>query len=709
MRQRSARRLRRVAIATVIAMVPLAIMLIAMTDLLHTKPLAVSLDYIPVVAIDPASTTVGIADSELFGMPEADIVATFNEMQSLGVNTVRIMVPWAAIQPFAPDTANGAYRDWSKVDFIVQQATNRGMSVLGALNSTPLSWGMQPGGTGYTAAPDPQSFANFAREATLRYGDKISAYEIWNEPNSYLYWSPGTDPASYTQMLRLAYNAIKTANDLNGVVNPNDPMVVAGVFTSVIDYGSAFMSPVTFLDKMYQNGAKGYFDALSFHPYHFTTEFSAGAGNAYPYEPIDQLIQMRQMMMENGDGLLRIWATEYGLPTGGPQGVSEQDQAKFIDDFLNTWSALKTLYPNLSPNGFDWAGPAFLFTTRDRVGGAGTEDGSYGLYEWDAALQQWVEKAQTQVWDSATQSWAMKSAAGIIRDFIAQYGSTLPPVLNPPAQNPGGQNLAVSIANPAAQLVAALQQMFNSLAQSFQNMFGSIQAAFNAAAQAFTNQITEILNPMGLSQQQTQLVQAASFAAVSSATGASIGQDPSDTESMRSLSIDDSNTKGAATEGSSGGEIDARNAEESGSGEIEVPGAADTQGSETEMSNDANTSGTEATPAGSNISEPEIESTDNDTDDSGAVNGSSITVESGSTSMAVPIAGTQSREPVRTGLVARPGQVQTRPDNSTNGNNGLNTTTSTTTGTTTPTSNDTGATGSSRTDTSGSGSGSGGS
>src|SRR6185369_7304863 len=104
----------------------------------------VSRDYIPVVAIDPASTTVGIADSELFGMPEADIVATFNEMQSLGVNTVRIMVPWAAIQPFAPDTANGAYRDWSKVDFIVQQATNRGMSVLGALNSTPLSWGMQP-------------------------------------------------------------------------------------------------------------------------------------------------------------------------------------------------------------------------------------------------------------------------------------------------------------------------------------------------------------------------------------------------------------------------------------------------------------------------------------------------------------------------------------------------------------------------------------
>ena len=415
MRQRSARRLRRIAVATVIAMVPLAIMLIAMSDLLRTKPVTVSLDYIPVVAIDQASSNIGIADSELFNMSTTDIVASFNEMQNLGVNTVRIIVPWAAVQPYAPNAANGAFRDWSKVDFIVQQATNRGMSVLGAINSTPLNWGSQGPGLPYVAAPDPQSFANFAGEVAKRYGDRISAYEIWNEPNSFLYWNPGVDPASYTQMLKLAYHAIKTANDVNGVVNPNDPMVVAGVFTSVLDAGDAFMSPVTFLNKMYQNGAKGYFDALSFHPYHFTTMFSAGINNGYPYEPIDQLIQMRQLMMSMGDSALRIWATEYGLPTAGDHAVSEQVQATFINDFLKTWTNLKNLYPTLG----DFAGPAYLFTMRDRIGaGALTEDGSYGLFKWDTAVQQWVAKGAIQVWDAATQSWMMKSAFDIIKSFI---------------------------------------------------------------------------------------------------------------------------------------------------------------------------------------------------------------------------------------------------------------------------------------------------
>jgi polysaccharide biosynthesis protein PslG len=706
MRQRSARRLRRIAIATVIAMVPLAIMLIAMSDLLHTKPMAVSLDYVPVVAIDQSSTTIGIADSELFNMSNTDIVATFNQMQSLGVNTVRVIVPWAAVQPYAPNVpVLGQYRDWSKVDFIVKQANDRGMSVLGTINSTPLTWGMQPGGgMPYTVAPDPQSFANFAGEVAKRYGDKISAYEIWNEPNSALYWSPAVDPVSYTKMLTLAYTAIKTANDVNGVVNPDDPMVVAGVFTSVLDSGNAFMSPVTFLDKMYQNGAKGFFDALSFHPYHFTTKFSAGANNGYPYEPIDQLIQMRQMMIDKGDAALRIWATEYGLPTGGPNGVSDQNQAKFVDDFLRTWANLQNLYPKLG----DFAGPAFIFTTRDRVGGAGTEDGSYGLYRWDVATAQWVEKGAAQVWDSVAQAWVMKSAADVIRDFIAQYGDgELPPILNPGAHNPA----AAAAGDPITQLVSALQQMLNGFAQSFQSLFGSIQAAFSAAAEALVKTIVGILNPMSLSQQQTQVVQAASFAAVSSDTGTSLGEDTSGTEGMKSSTIDDVEAKGKVTEINSVDEVNEVNAEESGPVENDVLGAADVQGSETEESNATNTSGAEGTPAGSNGTEPQTESTGNDTDNdtvtdaikanddssavngsSGAVNGSSVTVESGSTTLVVQATGAESREPVRTGLVARPGQVG--PDDS-GGSGGSTTTgittTGTTTGSTTSTSNDTDA------------------
>lgn len=175
---------------------------------------------------------------------------------------------------------------------------------------------------------------------------------------------------------------------------------------------------------------------------------------------------------------------------------------------------------------------------------------------------------------------------------------------------------------------------------------------------------------------------------------------------MKSSTTDDLEAKGKVTEINSVDEVDEVNAEESGPVENDVVGAADVQGSETEESNATNTSGAEGTPAGSNEAEPQIESTgndiDNDTDkdaikgndDSGAVNGSTVTVESGSTTLAVQATGAESREPVRTGLVARPGEVG--PDDS-GGSGGSTTTGSTTTGTTTggttSTPNDTGPAG----------------
>ena len=54
------------------------------------------MSYTLTTSINESSTTVGIADSDLYGMSEADIRATFGQMQSLGVNNVRVLVPWGA-------------------------------------------------------------------------------------------------------------------------------------------------------------------------------------------------------------------------------------------------------------------------------------------------------------------------------------------------------------------------------------------------------------------------------------------------------------------------------------------------------------------------------------------------------------------------------------------------------------------------------------
>ena len=194
------RRMRRYSILTLIAVVPIAILCAYVTNLLSpTSPMprainAATYKIVETAVIKEDSETIGIADSDLYNASDADIEARFNEMEALGVNTVRVIVPWAAIKRAEPGSAlEQLYPpDWSKMDRIIQEATDRGFSVLGVLNSTPYYGAAGNNGclTCVGAAPDPTDFAAFAAEVAQRYQGEISAYEVWNEPNSFKTWSP---------------------------------------------------------------------------------------------------------------------------------------------------------------------------------------------------------------------------------------------------------------------------------------------------------------------------------------------------------------------------------------------------------------------------------------------------------------------------------------------------------------------------------------
>jgi hypothetical protein len=126
------------------------------------------------------------------------------------------------------------------------------------------------------------------------------------------------------------------------------------------------INPVTFLAQMYAAGAGGYFDAVSFHPYQYALLFSVGEGHAGT--PITQAEQMYAVMVANGDGNKKIWATEYGEPNSA---VDEATQADYIRDFLAKWRTLP------------YAGPSYIYTTRDRVTGSSNPEESIGVYHSD--------------------------------------------------------------------------------------------------------------------------------------------------------------------------------------------------------------------------------------------------------------------------------------------------------------------------------------
>jgi polysaccharide biosynthesis protein PslG len=441
------RRMRRYAILTVIAVAPIAILCAYVANLLvPTSPLpkprpvsAASYNIVETASINEESTTIGIADSDLYNASQADIEARFDEMEALGVDTVRVIVPWAAIKPAEPGSVlEQLYPpNWTKMDFIVQEAQERGFSVLGVLNSTPYYGGQN--NTGCLGcpgvAPDPTDFAAFAAEVAQRYQGEISAYEVWNEPNSYKSWSPAVDPVAYTNVLKAAYTAIKAAD-------PNAE-VVAGVLGAVITAGGFTMDPVTFIKTMYANGAKGYFDALSYHPYNY--QKTLAEQNPGFLSPLRMLLDMRQTMLNNGDDLVKIWASEYGLPTSlnADQAVAYQNQLKFIKDFLNVWgdgltdaqmAQLPAQYQELAASWKDWVGPAFIYSLRDRLGLEATEQGSFGLYYFD----------------EASGEWKLKPAGQWIKDLLD-------------AQNPDPSD-------PLAALAASLQKLVQQVAASVQTV-----------------------------------------------------------------------------------------------------------------------------------------------------------------------------------------------------------------------------------------------
>ena len=375
-------------------------------------PRLTSAQYVDTAAITDSPTTVGIADSDLYGETPADIDQTLDTLQSIGVQNIRIFVPWAFVEP-----SQGTY-DWTQIDEVVNAAAARNMGVLAEINATPSWAGTTSGGLPGTATPNDADFASFASTVATRYGNDISAYEIWNEPNSEQFSNP-IDPVAYANLLKAAYPAIKAAN-------PNASVIAAAV-GSTISIGSLTLDPTTFVSEMYAAGAEGFFDALSFHPYDETLELSQGASVAN--SPLNQLNAIYQIMVANGDASKQIWATEYGLSTAD---VSQQTQATFIQDFLSSWPTLA------------YAGPAFIYTAQD---GTSTDPtGTYGIYNAD---------------------WTPKLAVAVVQAAIAKALATNP---------------ITSLGQQISALLAQALQSVQSTLQSFvQSIVTNIVAALTHA------------------------------------------------------------------------------------------------------------------------------------------------------------------------------------------------------------------------------------
>lgn len=314
----------------------------------------------------PVAPAAGYGFGQGFMAVENSFDDTNRELDAVGQTSaswLRVPIDWNAIEG-----TRGQY-DWGYLDNIVNSAGAHGLRVLGLLGFSP-PWA-RPGGATmlFPSAPPANNgdFAGFVTAVVQRYGDRISNWEVWNEPNLPIFFGFADKRAQrYADVLKAAYPAIKAAQ-------PGSTVVAAG-----LSRASGADAPPAFLQQMYDAGAGGFFDAAASHPYVTPGGLAANSKNGW-----SDMLAMHDVMARNGDGGKQIWLTEIGAPTCSCyDGVSQDEQAKQITDVL------------AAAAGLPFVGPAFIYSVRDvNTGDQSSRERNYGAL----LTTDWQPKASAAV------------------------------------------------------------------------------------------------------------------------------------------------------------------------------------------------------------------------------------------------------------------------------------------------------------------------
>ena len=247
--------------------------------------------------------------------------------------------------------------DWAAADRLLDAAAAAGLTVVPLLDGDPAT---------AFAPPDAAAFAAWAGAFAARYGDKLEAYIIWDEPNLAAHWGgAAANPNAYAALLSAAAAAIRAA----------DPgaAIVAAPLAPTTETGPANLSEVAFLRALYQAGASEAFDVVAVKPYGFDSGPDDRRVDAERLN-FSRAILVREVMQAMGDGATAVWAGNWGwnsLPAGWSGAPSIWGQTTADSQAAQTFAALER-----ARREWPWMGLMFL---ENWTPGAPADDPRWGF------------------------------------------------------------------------------------------------------------------------------------------------------------------------------------------------------------------------------------------------------------------------------------------------------------------------------------------
>jgi hypothetical protein len=259
----------------------------------------------PIVILGPQQSVVtinpkmGIHTRLTEEVEEWKIKRTLEMVREMGCKWIVEFFPWAYYEP-----EKGLF-DWDHPDMVVDHALAQGLTVIARLGYVP-DWA-RPKGTSpnYLDKEHYEDFGDFVYEFVSHFKGRVKHIIIWNEPNLSFEWgSRPVDPEGYVELLKLAYARAKEANP--------DVVVLAGALAPTLapEGSPEGMNDLIYLQRMYDAGAKGYFDALAVHAYGF--RFPPEDPPSPDKLNFRRVEILRKVMEKNGDSDKMLIITEGG-------------------------------------------------------------------------------------------------------------------------------------------------------------------------------------------------------------------------------------------------------------------------------------------------------------------------------------------------------------------------------------------------------------
>lgn len=205
--------------------------------------------------------------------------------------------------------------DWKDADRVVRASNAAGIKIIARLDFEPF-WSRAD--HAHNGPPDNyQDYWDFVAAFVGRYREgsaigRVHAIEVWNEPNLDREW--GNQPinqqsaADYVRLLDGAYQAAHRAD-------PGVMVLSAGLSPNGVTDGHS-ADDLEYLKWMYAAGVRGKFDAFGAHANTQAPEVGVPLGvlKDFPHPSFyfRRIEQLRQVMLDNGDGARQIWLTEWG-------------------------------------------------------------------------------------------------------------------------------------------------------------------------------------------------------------------------------------------------------------------------------------------------------------------------------------------------------------------------------------------------------------